>query len=208
MIGDYDHLQEPEMVAEGWDYLCITNNPNLTSSVWTFIHIDDEGMDPVRLSRKYKICNHLVDSEYDIRIYIDANIQIKKNLDSFLAISWNNLADIAILYHPYHTDVTQEFRACLGRELDNTELIKSQKKTYFDSGFEDKYPQVNNRLIIRRTNNHQIKRLMNEWFNQVLNHSFRDQLSFNYVLEKQQGLSIHYIEYWKFSAYFSKKDHK
>ncbi len=59
LIGDYDHLQEPAMVAEGWDYLCITNNPNLTSSVWTFIHIDDEGMDPVRLSRKYKICNHL-----------------------------------------------------------------------------------------------------------------------------------------------------
>lgn len=208
LIGDYDDLQDPEVVTAGWDYICITNNPNLKSDQWKIVHVNDPDLDAIRASRKYKICNHLVDSKYDVSIYIDANIAIKGNLDAFLSISWKASDKIAILYHPYHTGVVEEFNACLHRNLDNSQTIIDQKNQYFQHGFSDKFPQVNNRLIIRKTNCPHVKTLMDNWFNEVLNHSFRDQLSFNYVHEKQVEVRAQYIEYWKFRAYFLKKNHK
>ena len=208
LIGDYDDLNSPKVVTPGWDYICLTNNPKLTSDIWQVVFVTDKDLDPIRLSRKYKICNHLVDSKYDISIYIDANICIKGNLDHFLNISWCESSNIAILYHPYHTDASEELNACLSRSLDNRDTIIRQKKDYKKMGFRDAFPQVNNRLIIRRPNHKSVKNLMINWFDQLLKYSYRDQLSFNYVLENQTDIQINYIEYWKFSAYFLKKDHK
>lgn len=208
LIGDYDDLNPPKMVTPGWDYICLTNNPKLTSDIWQVVFVTDKDLDPVRLSRKYKICNHLVDSKYDISIYIDANICIKGNLDHFLSIAWREPSNMAILYHPYHTDVSEEFNACLARCLDNRDTIIKQEGDYKKMGFQDIFPQVNNRLIIRRPNQTFLKKLMIHWFDQLLKYSYRDQLSFNYVLENQTDIQVNYIEYWKFSAYFLKKDHK
>ena len=63
LTGGYDDLLEPEFVTPGWDYICVTDNKELTSSVWRFVYIEDLlGLDYIRLSRYYKCLNHLIDS--------------------------------------------------------------------------------------------------------------------------------------------------
>ena len=209
LVGDYDNLKEPEVITPGWDYICITDNPALSSQNWSIILVENKkNLDMVRFSREYKILNHLVDSNYDISIYIDANVRILGNLNQFLNISFNKKIDLAILYHPYHLGIKDEFEACLRRQLDNEEVIKRQQKKYEKENYRDHLNQVNNRLIIRRCNNLKVKYLMEDWWDEVNNFSFRDQLSFNPTLSKHPEINFKQIEFWKFKSFFHKYAHK
>tara|TARA_Y100000591_G_scaffold126192_2_gene108087 strand:- start:2144 stop:2959 length:816 start_codon:yes stop_codon:yes gene_type:complete len=209
LTGNYDDLQDPVMITPGWDYICITDNQQLRSNYWDIWYCDNqELLDSIRLSRKYKCLNHLVDSDYDISIYIDANIIIKGDLNYFLNISLGANDSYAVLYHPYHVSVKEELLACVQNKRDNEQHMKQQYEGFKSKGFLDEHPQVNNRLIIRRCNRNAVKQLMMAWFDAIKKGSYRDQLSFIPVLSLECTIPITYIDYWKFSAYFDKELHK
>ena len=41
IIGGYDSVKEPKVVTPGWDYICVTDNPNLKSEVWNIVNINN-----------------------------------------------------------------------------------------------------------------------------------------------------------------------
>jgi len=209
LINNYDVLNEPRYVTNQWDYICLTDNPKLTSKTWTIIHVKNtQHLDPVRFSRQHKCFSEIINSSYDVSIYIDANIIIKNNLDHFLNISFKDNHDISILYHPYHISLKQEVDACKNRNLDKTDLIDAQYKHYVEQeNYIDTLLHVNNRLIIRKSNLPRVQKLCQNWFEQICTWSYRDQLSFNPTLSKHPDVKMGYIEYWKFNHFFQKIDH-
>lgn len=212
LTGDYDQLNEipPATVrSEGWDFICFTDNPRLSSASWTIRLIQNEdGLDPVRLSRRYKINNHLIDTGYAISIYVDANIRIRADLDRFLGLALPTESIFSVLYHPFHSSLEDEVELCIRTGREDPYLLRKQYEHYTEvQGFNDPYPHINARMLIRRPGHQQLEMLMKTWFSQLTQWSRRDQVSFNYSLHQHPEIVPHYIPYWMFRSHFKKMDH-
>lgn len=210
MTGGYDHLNEIPRRLPNWDYVCFTDNPALTSATWRVCLLEnEEGLDPVRLSRHFKINNHLVDAGCDISLYIDANLRVRGNLDCFLAQALPRGKDFAILQHPFLHSLEQELGKCLAEGKDDGQLLRQQYHHYtVEQGFLDPFPHINARVMIRRSGRPEIRQLMHTWFAELLRWSRRDQMAFNYALGHCPEVRPHYIPYWIFRNYFKRMDHR
>lgn len=209
MTGGYDRLSEiPEMLPN-WDYICFTDNARLSSKTWRICLLENEmKLDPIRLSRHFKINNHLVDQGYDLSVYVDANIRIRGNLDSFVAHALPPGRSFAILQHPFLSSLAEEVQTCIEVSKDNEDILQKQYDYYtLEEGFTDPYPHINARLMIRRSDSQEVRRLMETWFAQLLAWSRRDQVAFNYSLSRCPDVKPHYVPYWLFRRYFQKMDH-
>jgi hypothetical protein len=212
LTGDYDQLNEiPPSLSRSkqWDFVCVTDNPSLCSDTWKIKLVDNQdGLDPVRLSRLYKIKNQLVDSGYDISVYSDANIRIRGDLDRFLSQAIGPDCILGLLYHPFHSSLREEVELCTQTSRGDPELLKKQYRYYTETeGFSDSLPHINARLLIRRPGDRRIESLMETWFNQLISWSGRDQVSFNYSLARHPEVLPCYIPYWLFRVHFKKLDH-
>ena len=55
IIGDYDNLKHPRIITPDWDYICVTDNPNLKSDVWQIKYIQNKKLSNVLAARCIKI---------------------------------------------------------------------------------------------------------------------------------------------------------
>lgn len=64
MVGDDETLNEqPMAAASGMPFICLTDNPRLTSQSWRIVHVPTAfAMDPIRSQRLLKTCPHRVDA--------------------------------------------------------------------------------------------------------------------------------------------------
>ncbi len=209
LVGDYDKLNEIPQKLDNWDYVCYTDNPDLKSSSWDVRLLDNErGFDPIRLSRYYKINNHLVDTGYDLSVYSDANILIRGDLDVYLAHALIPGSTFSILLHPFLFSLESEVKQCIDQEKDDTTLLARQYNHYLESGYRDQFPHINARMMIRSAGDPAVRRLMETWFEQLQTWSKRDQVCFNYSLSLCSDVKPDYIPYWIFRRYFKKMDHR
>ena len=205
LVGDYDRLNEIPRRLGNWDYVCYTDNPELRSGSWEIRFLDNaQGLDPVRLSRYYKINNHLIDTGYDVSVYTDANIRIRGDLDVFLAHAFPPGSIFSILLHPFLFSLDEEVQQCVEQQKDSPALVQDQYDHYLKSGYRDQYPHINARMMIRRTGDPAVRSLMETWFRQLQTWSKRDQLSFNYSLSICPNVPLDYIPYWIFQTLFQK----
>jgi hypothetical protein len=100
----------------GWDYICFTNCPSLTSSVWDIIHIDGTQKTPVLNAKSYKWGSATFDElrDYDVVVWVDAYIfpmaRSADRLKQVIVDMWNQ--NHMILHRP-HKD-----RQCVWQECD------------------------------------------------------------------------------------------
>jgi hypothetical protein len=99
LINNYDKLHEPEKVTKNWDYIYFSDNPQLSSKVWKIVHIEKNLNNPFLQNRQYKILYHKHLQDYELSIYIDANIIIKGNLNIFLTMHLKRNDTMALPYH-------------------------------------------------------------------------------------------------------------
>jgi len=78
LFGNYDELQEPNMIWKDWDFLCFTDDKNLKSNIWNIIYVESELSSNLE-NRKYKILPHRFLDQYEVSLYIDSNIKILKD---------------------------------------------------------------------------------------------------------------------------------
>ncbi len=209
ITGDYDQLNEIPKPLDNWDYVCVTDNPELHSRTWRIKVVQNNlDLDSVRLSRYYKINNHLLDSGYYVSVYVDANLRIRGNLDNFLVQALPAGKTLGMMLHPFHASLAEEVELCAALGKDDESLLRAQYRYYTeDEGFRDLNPHITGRLIIRRSNNAATQKLMETWFAQLLRWSRRDQVAFNYSLARHPDVLPHYIPYWLLRCCFKKMDH-
>lgn len=210
LVDEYDHLNEIPRKKANWDYVCFTDNPDLKSDTWEIRLLKNPlDLDPTRLSRYYKIHNHLIDQTYDISVYVDANFRIRGDLDCFLE---NSLADqhpLSIMLHPFHHSLTQEVELCMDLKKDKEELLQAQYDFYVnEQKFMDTLPHIAASVIIRQTRDPNVIHLMEVWFKQLVSWSKRDQVAFNYSLSRCPNVGVNYIHYYILRRYFKKLDHR
>ena len=196
-FGGYDAPHEP-VKSEGWDYIMFTNRTDIKSEVWDVRHVTTPL--PNYLAARYVYINsHLfVPKEYDYSLMVGGQIHINGDLNN-LDIDFG--ADFNMMKHPCRTCIYQEAEIIQKENIDKSLNFISQMAKYRKDGFPKDYG-LNACGIIGRQNNQLTTVFEKEWWNQVLQGSYRDQLSFDYVRWRfdqhlTEGLKIHNWGYWE-----------
>ena len=194
ITGGYDTLIEPSVVTEGFDYICFTDCTNIESKTWEIRKLPEEiknlNTTDVKKQRAIKILPHRYLSEYDISIWVDGNVLIRDDLNTFINKECNTENNIFIPQHPIRQCIYDEAKECIKLKKDTKENIEPQVKRYKLEGFPLKEGMVQSNIIVRRHNSENCIRLMEQWWNELYNGSHREQLSFNYVLWKNPDIKI------------------
>ena len=196
ITGAYDTLKDPKRLSEGWDYVCFTDNPNFVSSVWDIRPLpkETEGLSQVKKQRYVKINAHKVLPEYNISIWVDGNMEIIGDVNSLLNHVMVDDVSVYVPKHPQRSCIYDEASAVIKMKKDAPENVDPQIKRYKEEGFPAKYGLLQSNILIRKHNEEDCIRLMEAWFDELKDNSHRDQLSFNYVLWKNNDIRVIYLD--------------
>lgn len=189
IVGDYDNLMEPGIdVREQYDYYLISDREPVAGSVYKWINIKDIVPDSVsdftRMNRYCKINAHKIFPQYRRSIYYDGNIVLEQSLDSYFDELKKTRIGVA---SPNVWDcIFEEVIRLLPQMRDDPRQIYAQAEKYWNEGMPEKFGACWNNVLIREHNHPICVKLMEDWWNEVETQSKRDQLSFSYVLWKNQ----------------------
>jgi len=179
IFGGFDKLSS-SVVNKNVKYICFTDK-EIKCPPWEIVVVKPEyGLR--RENRKYKILSHKFFEDYDYSIYIDGDYTVMCNLLPYIK-KWLGENDIAVQKHPVRSCLYEEALTCIGQRKDKKEIIIKQIQKYKREGYPPRNGLTDNAFIIRR-HTPQIKKFNEMWWNEVRNHSFRDQISFCYVIWK------------------------
>lgn len=191
ITGNYDNLKDVEP-EENIDYFCFTNNNNLKSKTWKIIYLDNnEKLSNLLLARKYKILiPSMIKNNYDVSVWIDGSVIIKESIIDFINKECDlNHYSLACFKHSQRDCVYEEAAAIIKFRKDRYENVVH----IIDYLKDNKYPEHNGlnetTVLVRRHNDELLNKVLEQWYYMVENYSPRDQLSFNYNINKF-GLKI------------------
>ena len=178
ITGDYDHVQEP-VKCEGWEYKLITNSFSIDPKNWDVIH-SPTVIDNTRTARHAK----LHPWEYfdaDLSIWIDANVKITCDFNALVDIYKDG--EFTIMRHPDRDCVYQELEACKRGLKDDFTIMNNQVNLYRSFDYPSNNGMVSSGMHIKE-HTQSVKNFCDKWWQEIVNHSYRDQLSFNYTAWK------------------------
>lgn len=168
---DYEFLREPEDVDPLAEYICITNNHNLKSSVWTFVYDDEINNGNYTnwqrtLLARYKALNYC---SSEICVIIDGSVQIKKSCFKYVNKFRKEGYDIGVMMHPYNDSYNDEY----DRWINDRELDPKQKFDFYKFMNDHNY-NINEKGLIMVTcliqrNNEINKQLSKEVLDTIIN---------------------------------------
>ncbi len=200
IFGGKDELRDPKFINDDFDYICFTDS-DIKSKVWKIVKCDPVDRDPVRSAKIYKILPHKYLTDYKISIWVDGNAEIKGDLDLFVNKNLNK-NNIAVYDHSCLDDgrncIYKEAEELIsmakrGKYKDDPKLIKKQIDKYRKLGYPENNGLLSGMIILRRHNEKDVIKTMDDWWNEIKNNSRRDQLSFNYVAWKN-NLNFKFIK--------------
>ena len=198
IFGSEYYLHDPEVDMEGWDFICFTDNPNYESNYWKVV-LTPKIYDGARDSKKPKILPHRYLKDYDISVWVDGDVKITDDINQ-LVDKYLYDKDYAVFNHEFcgiTTTGNLNVRKCIYDEAkfikwlgdnhprkhykDDLNVINNQVNRYREEGYPENNGQARNTILIRRHNNKDIIKTMEDWWIEVKYGSKRDQLSFPYV---------------------------
>ena len=200
-IGGYDEVIEPDYIPDGWDLICFTDK-DLKSENWKIHKVLPLYEDDTRTARKYKLLPHRWFPNYEYSLWIDSNIKIISDINDLLKILDNcNYATYDHLQNQLdpRSCIYQEGNAILqlgqqsGKFKDDPNLIKKQLDRYVQEGYPQNNGLVVQMQVLRRHNEKDVVRAMEQHWIELKHNSKREQLSFNYIAWKEK-LKFNYIQ--------------
>ncbi|MFG0729879.1 glycosyltransferase domain-containing protein [Photobacterium damselae] len=184
VTGGYDSIKEIDNIENNIDYYCITDE-HFKGEVpypWKHIILRNSKKDAKNLARYCKMVPHRLFPNYDVSIWIDGNISIKGEISMLLndALKKGNIASYD---HWGRNNIYQEFQECALIGHDFAWILDKQLKYYKDAGFESNSLFETN-VLIRRHNDHNVKKTMELWLEHYDTFGKRDQYSFTFVCFK------------------------
>lgn len=188
LTGSYDALEQHKYVNPEYDYICFSNDfgDKKKIGIWTIRKIDYPSDDKQLQSRFPKLQPHEVLPEYDISLYVDANVNILtpylfRRIDELMKES----VKLAGVKHLFRDCLYEEgYRVWIGGVDKNINVIRKQLSYYKQDGFPRHFGMYEANVIFRQHNDPLIIKQCDEWWRLRLNYSKRDQLGYSYTLWK------------------------
>ncbi|MGS5085195.1 glycosyltransferase domain-containing protein [Hydrogenophaga sp. A37] len=210
LVGDYETLNEqPVAASSGLPFICLTDNPRLTSQSWQIVQVPTAfAMDPIRSQRLLKICPHRVDalSEFEQSLYIDNSVILRQPPEAFIEkTAWRS--GFGLPLHSFRNSVHDEFIEVARLGMDDQNRVFEQLNHYLASGdaaLEERPLWA--AILLRDHRNQAVLQTMDLWMAHVLRYSRRDQLSINTAL-RQTGLNADRWELDNHTSWFHSWPH-
>ena len=189
ITNKYDDLSEIacfHYTDFSWDYVCYTDDVELIEQkrygIWEIRPLVFTDLDVIRNARRHKVLAHKLFPEYDESIYIDANVNIVTPW-LFEEISRRN-TDLLIPLHFNLKCLYDEYQHVSGYQIIDEQTGKAQIDKYHNEVFPANYGLNETNIVYRRHNSPEIIKLMEDWANEIIHFTQRDQLSLSYVMWK------------------------
>lgn len=186
VVGNYDKIEEPEVVSDICDYYYISDKrpEGLKVFQWRDVRecVPGEVTNPNFVNRYAKMHPHKLFPEYKYSIYMDGNIRILNDVSDY--VNKIGASGIATHRHPKRDCVYQEGIVCSGYHMDDPEKIKNQMKAYFEQGMPSGFGLFELNVLVREHHRPICRDIMEQWWQELNARTRRDQLSFTYVLWK------------------------
>jgi hypothetical protein len=193
--GNRDNYLAPHPNIPNVDWIVFTDtveNKNLTN--WEYeIEIPEEILCneksdkelSVRRSRYIKLHPHFFFENYDYTIWIDSNVGLKNSFNLDELISELNGNEIALFKHPMSESIFDELCLILKyQKEENPQIRFIQILNYIKEGFDCSTNLIPATTAVITKLSKNIENFYNTWWNEIVNNSYRDQLSFNYSAYK------------------------
>ncbi|SCY09675.1 Protein of unknown function [Lachnospiraceae bacterium XBB2008] len=187
ICGGYDEVLEPLYINEQCDYYIITDRKPSETSKWKYIDIFDIlpsfELDNVRKNRFCKIHGCEIFLDYAYSIYIDGNMLLTGDVMQY--VKTVGRSGIGMFRMP------KEGGDCLylhGVKMAGIKapenVVRAQLREYMRQGMPRHFGLYECNFIVRNNQNALTQKIMRDWWREVYEKSFRDQISFTYVLWK------------------------
>lgn len=194
LLGGYESLgAQPVAAASGADFLCFTDDPELSGADWNIVVCETPfPLDPSRSQRWFKIVGHPMLDDYDEVLYIDNSVRLRADPSGILR-DWLDGVDAAFVEHSFRETVLDEFDAVLQIGLDDPARVHEQLLQYALISPEalQQRPSWNGMFAYRP--GAALREVMMRWYWHVLRYSRRDQLSWNVVVPSS-GLRVRRVQ--------------
>jgi hypothetical protein len=209
ITNDYDNLWEPDIINDTIDFICFTNNLEMKSdTIWSirkipkiFNHLPNK-----KLYRALKLLPHLLFNNYDMSLWVDGSVEIKKGLERFIKSYSNN--KITLSENPYFDCIYKEAELIKKLKKEKPEIVDKQISKYSSFNYPKNNGSVQTGILLRKHNDPEVIKFNEQWWKETLDNSNRDQLSFNF-LKWKSSLNINVIPSNIFySDYFRLRKHR
>lgn len=194
--------------TKGITYICFSDNLNLKSDLWDIRKINIIENNNPRLNAKHpKILPHKYFTSFEYSVWIDGSIVPKIDI-RYLIYKYLKNSSIAFFKHYMRNCIYKEADTCIKLGKGNHEVIKQQMALYQKKQYPKNNGLIAGTIIFRKHNDKKVIKVMEDWWKEIINHSIRDQLSFNYVAYKNKFF-VNIINKNLYSnCYFSMVTHK
>lgn len=211
MFGGYDAhpYNIINMKKDNIKFLWVTDNAPPNKNGWDIWednqYIGTDKYKFAKTNRFYKLQPHNMGTKFgswdsDINVYLDSN---KKLFDIDMLLEyceelWNNPnLDAIFCRHTERNTVAQEVREVCRLRRDEPKIVMDQYKGYVKEGFPDNIPLIVASVQIRKTHAPELQKMLDCWWNEVKNKSYRDQISMPYAIWKTGFNRYRTINVWK-----------
>jgi len=164
---------------DGIDFICFTDDPELRSDFWKIELLPRGMLDPARAAKKLKALAHVYLAPYDWSLYVDNTVRLKTApkpvFEEFLAPSKSALT---CFRHHERDCIYEEAKAVLSQGLDTPGRVNAPDGALQVLGAIRRstgWPRE--RCCCASHHDPALQRVMDTWYEQILCHSRRDQLS-------------------------------
>lgn len=220
-FGDYDEVySNPNLIdKEKFNWYLFTDNNNLNSDFWTVVTNDNylsnviEGKNDFKelkensqtwnmmAAKYYKLQTHKLSflKDYDYFVWIDSSISILNNnfVNDLLEMLNNGDIELINFIHPERDNIIDEGNLSIRMDKYQNQDILKQVDNYTSLGFNEKGLFWCG--FFCRKNNIKMNKIFDDWWIENIQKSFQDQLSYPYVLwknNKKPDLIIHQSMYY------------
>ena len=205
IIGDYDDLNDPEIITPGWDYVCFTDQ-DIKSNIWEIRKVEkDPSLSNRRVSRKIEMLYHNYLGEYDTTIKVPGYATISIDLNIVASLLGNSY-DMVLLNHPRRKCSYDEMNHYIHLSGDPDGRIKKQIEKYESEGMPRKLGLAACGLVVRKIGNKNVEKFCELWWEQVLNYGSNDQFSFMYIYWKYGLINFYKWGFRNFNSYIQGKN--
>lgn len=173
-------LLAPDFVAPDVQYVAYTDDPKLESRWWQVKLVPpDPSVTPRFQAKRYKVLTHELFPYAEHSLWVDSTFSLAVD-PRYLVEASLQKTDLALFSHPWRDCIYEEADACIADGLDLSERIRGQMERYRAAA----YPARNGLAacgILLRRHTPAIAALNRAWWTEIVRHSVRDQLSFDYV---------------------------
>ena len=224
LIDNYDWLNEISNSENSFDAICYTNNKKLLNKRkfrgWKIeglkkyhVHFKLKNQEKKNqiITRWYKFNPHIHLNNYSYSLYLDANLELKKNIFELISQTVKKDFSLGIFKHPYRVNIKQEIcHSFWNKKINSKEfrILKNFyfKETKFNHFIDDKLFENNITFSNHRSKTSQL--ILNDTFKLFEIFPFRDQIILPIVLHKHKKFQSSIIVFENSRKYIRIRPHK